>query len=379
MKARTEGRAVVIGWRAGCGFLAPRQVPLDVVLEALVDGEGGPVAQQLGGLLHAQGPALGHQPVALDRLYLQLGEIGLHDRDQIAHRAGAAVGQVEDLVARFRVGDGQADAVHQVVDVGEVETFVPLAVDGQLLAPHGRLDEQLPDPPADAAGSVEGRGAHDGEGEVEHLLVGNHDLLAAHLEGPVDADGLERVGLGDGLGLEVAVGHARRQVDEVRLDVAGVVDGVFQGAKAVVEGGVRVLVRPPGVRHRRQVHDHVGLDGQDQLGQGVVVAGVLRVEGDARLAQKIEPLVQHPHVQLAGRAVAEVGAGGQQVVHLQAVDDVNAGSPPGEIEREVMPDETGTTNQDNLLLRKVVHATHPSGDCPAQATPRACRTLSGPS
>ena len=138
--------------------------------------------------------------------------------------------------------------------------------------------------------------------------------------------------------LEVAVDHARREEDEV-LDAAAarVVERVLERAQAVVEGAVRILVRAAGVRDRGEVYDDLRLDLAQNPRERVVVARVLRMERDAGLAEQVEALVDDPEVQVAVRRDSLAGGEVEQVVDLQAVDDLDPRAAGDEASARLWP------------------------------------------
>ena len=109
----------------------------------------------------------------------------------------------------------QDDALHQIVDIGEIEAVAAVAVDGHIEPAQRVLDERLADAPADAALAVERRGPHDRVGQAEYLMVGDDEFLAGILQRAIDADRLADAFLGHRLALEIAVDHGRRKEDEV--------------------------------------------------------------------------------------------------------------------------------------------------------------------
>src|SRR4029077_1992461 len=116
------------------------------------------------------------------------------------------------------------NALHQVVDIGEIEAVAAVAVDGDIDAAQRVLDERLADATAHAALAVERRGTHDRVGQAEYLIVGDDELFPGILQRAIDAERLTDTFFGHGLAFEIAVDHGRRKEDEVRLAVANCVE-----------------------------------------------------------------------------------------------------------------------------------------------------------
>jgi len=91
---------------------------------------------------------------------------------------------------------------------------------------------------------------------------------------------------------EVPVGHARGEVDEVLDVAAGRVERVLERAEAMIERGEWVFVRAAGVRHGRELNDHLRLQLVQQPTQRLVVSRILDDDLDPDGAQQVEALVE---------------------------------------------------------------------------------------
>jgi hypothetical protein len=86
------------------------------------------------------------------------------------------------------------------------------------------------------------------------------EFLTAEFESSIDAQRIAWRFLGNRLCFEVPVDHARGEIDEVLDSPPGNIEGIFEGAKTVIVGVIRILVGPAGVRNRREQDDNLRLD-----------------------------------------------------------------------------------------------------------------------
>ena len=182
-------------------------IPLDVLGQAHLYGVLWSISENPLRLLDTQRSAEWHEIIALHILDLRVLKVLPDDIRQLLDRSGAAIGHIQDLAPCGRVVDGQADPIDQILDVGEIEQLAAVAVDAQLGAAQRVFDKDLADSPADAPWPVQRRRPDDGVGQVEHLPVGDHQLLAGQFQRTVDPYGVKGVFLiclGD---IEVAVHH----------------------------------------------------------------------------------------------------------------------------------------------------------------------------
>jgi hypothetical protein len=156
---------------------------------------------------------------------------------------------------------------------------------------------------------------------------------------------------------------------------SGEVERVLQRAQAVVEGAEGVLVGLARVRDGGQVHDGRGLDVGEHARERVVVARVHGVHVDLRAAQQVQALVEHLEVQLAVDVLG-VRREGEQVVDLQAVDDLDGGAAGEQVQREVVSDEAAAADERDLLALQVLERAHWSTSAAARRTMSATSFMS---
>src|SRR5581483_1843232 len=165
------------------GRQLPASVPRDCPLEALVEVDLRLEAEELPRLADVRAADL---------------DVGVVERleDDVARAAGepldplrelddrddrAVVADVEALADRLRALEAEQHRLHHVVDVAPRADLRAVAVDRQVAAGEGRLDEGADGAAADLAGPVHVEGPHGHRRQVELVVVRVRQVLAREL------------------------------------------------------------------------------------------------------------------------------------------------------------------------------------------------------
>ena len=113
-------------------------------------------------------------------------------------------------------------------------------------------------------------------------------------------------------------------------------------------------MRDPG-----QVNEHLGPQVVQPHRQRTLIAGIQDVQRHAALPEQVQSLIDHGKIEfLVPRIVVRRGEG-QQVVHLEAIDDRHLGTLAGERQGEVVADEPGAADKRDSSLLQRDHVTSP--------------------
>ena len=127
----------------------------------------------------------------------------------------------------------------------------------------------------------------------------------------------------------------------------------------MLERIVGVAIGAIGVGDARQVDQHLRLDHSEQVGEGGLVTGILRIDGDIRRPEQSLPFVDQAKVEVPVLG-AWIGIGErQQIVDAQGVDDEHIRPARRESERQVVADEPGSADQRDLSLVQGGHLISP--------------------
>src|SRR3989338_11332450 len=119
----------------------------------------------------------------------------------------------------------------------------------------------------------------------------------------------------------------------------------------MVKRRVRILIRPGRVCDRSELHDDLWLYGREQSAHRMVITRILNVKRNLRVAEEIEPIVEHPRVEWTLRS-CPIRCNSEEVIHLQAVNDRHLCTLCPQCEREMVTNESRPANEDDPPSRE---------------------------